>query len=59
MKVQFYRKSVYGNEHMYLIDSDPARLILELIGQKTILDGQMRRFTTLGIEFEEVLAPKA
>jgi len=58
MKIQYYRKSVYGNELIYLIDSNESRAILELIGQKTIGTGQIRRFETLGVQFEEVLQPR-
>ena len=57
--IQYYRKNVFGNELMYLIDSAEAGYILRLICQRTINQNQINLFTNLGIKFEEVLAPKS
>lgn len=58
MTIEFYRKNVYGNELMYLVDEEKSVAILQLIGQKTISKRQMDYFKILGLEFTEVLAPK-
>lgn len=61
MKIKYYRKNVYGNELIYLIEdgetAEQVESILRLIGQKTISRSQIARFETLGIAFEETLAP--
>lgn len=58
MNIQYYRKNVYGNELIYLIDSPQAESILRLIGQKTISERQIGYFESLGLIFEEVIAPR-
>ena len=57
MKVQYYRTRVYGKETLYLVKSEIADTILDLIGQKTILKHQMESFSKIGIVFEEVISP--
>ena len=57
MTIQYYRKSVYGNELIYLVDGEGTENILRLIGTKTISRGQMQRFTELGLKFVETFAP--
>ena len=57
MKVQYYRKNVYGKELIYLIESEETNSMLRLIGQSTISRGQIELFKKLGIQFEEVIAP--
>lgn len=57
-KVQFYTKNVFGNTLIYLVDSNEAQNILNLIGQKIINKFQMRRFSELGIVFEQIINPE-
>lgn len=55
--VEYYTKNVYGKTHNYLVDSDAAKTILSLIGQKTITDQQMAQFGSLGVVFKRVFEP--
>lgn len=59
MKIEFFRKNVYGKELNYLIDTEHSRVILGLIDQSTISEWQMGQFSKLGLEFVEVIAPRA
>lgn len=58
MTIQYYRKNVFGNERNYLVDTANSRVILGLINQTTISEWQIGQFQKLGLEFEEVLAPR-
>ena len=62
MNIKYYRKNVYGNELIYLVEvgetADQVESILRLIGQRTISEGQMARFETLGVKFEETFQPR-
>ena len=57
MKIEFYKKNVYGNELMYLKNQEGAteQAILKLINQKSITEQQMKQFAVLGVEFVQVL----
>lgn len=56
MKIQFYKKNVYGVEKFYLKNNGKQEeAMLRLIGQKTISEEQMKLFEELGIIFEQVL----
>lgn len=56
MKIQFFRKQVYGKTYFYIKDETVGNIWQKLTGQKTInqediiLCGQL-----FGAEFEEVL----
>lgn len=57
MKIQFYRRNVYGVERMYV--EGPLRdTISALTGTKVLLPTQKARLAELGHTFEEVMAPK-
>lgn len=58
MIIKYYRKNVYGNELMYVADPAEALTLELLLSHKTILRTDIALFKSLGIEFEEVLAPK-
>lgn len=62
MTIKYYRKNVYGNELIYLVEggetAEQVDAILSLIGQRTISQSQMTRFETLGVSFEETFAPR-
>lgn len=57
MKIEFYKKNVYGNELMYLKDELQADWMSRILGgQKTISSSQMELFTALfGVTFIQVL----
>ncbi|QGH73369.1 MAG: hypothetical protein [Siphoviridae sp. cttb18] len=56
--VGYYRKQVYGNEHMYIADPKIASAVAQLTGNKILLPNKMEALKNLGFTFEEVLAPK-
>lgn len=58
MKIQYYRKSVYGKELIYLVNTNEAKHMLALISQTTISESQMAHFEVLGVAFEETFAPR-
>lgn len=59
MIIEFYTKNVFGNEKMYVKDSELAPKLSRLIGTLTISDSQMKLISDLfDAEWEEVLAPK-
>lgn len=57
MTIEYYTKQVYGVELYYLVPTREAQAILGLIGQKTILNYQMKAFEKLGISFKRVFEP--
>lgn len=57
MEVQYYTKNVYGNVLIYLVDSEAARAMLSLIGQRTISEHQMELFKRLGHIFTRTFEP--
>ncbi len=57
MKIQYYRKNVYGKECLYI--TGLAELpVGYLTGRKTVTKGDLSCLQDLGHEIEEVLAPK-
>ena len=58
MTIQFYRKNVYGNELMYIQDSQIARAVRELSGHESLPAHAKCALESLGHTFEEVLAPQ-
>lgn len=60
MEITYYRKSVYGNELMYVADKELGIKLSRLIGTLTISESQMKLISDLfDAEWKEVLAPKA
>lgn len=58
--IEYYRKSVYGNELMYVSDPQLANTLTRLIGTVSINQEQMSLMTSLfGTEWKEVIAPRA
>lgn len=57
MKIQYYRKNVYGREAIYLVETAESDTMLRLMGTKTISRRQIELWAKLGFEFEEVIAP--
>lgn len=59
MKIEFYTKNVYGNEMMYVKDTELAPKLSRLIGTLTVSESQMNLISDLfDAEWVEVLAPK-
>lgn len=59
MKIDFYRKNVYGNELMYVKDAELAPKLSRLIGTLTISESQMKLISDLfDAEWVEALAPR-
>jgi hypothetical protein len=56
-KINFYVKSVYGTDMMYVADQKQAQLIKGLTGQKTLTNQVMTSLQALGFTFEQVMQP--
>jgi hypothetical protein len=57
-EITFYRRSVYGVEHMYIADPTMAGYIWGLTGTKTMLKQHKRALELMGYTFTEVLPPR-
>jgi hypothetical protein len=55
MKIQYYKKNVYGREHSYIKDEKTAKAFTKLTGKKTLDDRDMETLKDLGFIFEQVL----
>lgn len=58
MTIEYYTKSVYGNDNMYVANEEIATYVSWLTNKKTISTSDMEALTKLGHNFTEVLAPK-
>lgn len=58
MIIEFYRKNVYGNEHLYPMDYKYSEALYEMTGKTTLTQGIINGLKVLGFTFKEVLAPK-
>lgn len=58
MIIEYYVKSVYGNELIYVKDEQLKKIISNLLGKKTINKKDIHNFERLGITFKEVLPPR-
>jgi len=52
--LEYYKKSVYGRERLYLIDTDKAKAIELMTSLKTIREQDIEALTYLGLEFKQV-----
>lgn len=59
MEINYYVKSVYGNEMAYIADTKKLQAISILTGQKTLSARHMEALEELGFSFKEVIAPRA
>jgi hypothetical protein len=60
IKIQYFKKSVYGNTFEYVADAGKAQILTKLTGQKTIngVTRELLRDLTAGqIEFVETFQP--
>lgn len=60
MQIEYYVKSVYGIECMYIKDQETAHNFRQLTERKTISHSDMNAVAKLfAVEFIQVLPPKA
>lgn len=57
MKVDFYVRSVYGSDRMYVKDETQAKAIFALTKQKTLSPENLRALRFLGVEMNQILPP--
>jgi hypothetical protein len=57
-EITFYRRSVYGVEHMYIAEPTMAGKVQKLTGTKTLLPIHKRALEEMGYTFSEVLPPR-
>ena len=55
--LEYYKKSVYGRERLYLVDKDKAKAIEAMTSLKTIREIDLEALQSLGLEFKEVTSP--
>lgn len=55
--IQFFRREVYGNVLFYIKDPAISCQVAILTGKKTLLPDHKQALESLGLTFEEVLAP--
>ena len=48
--IKYHKKSVYGNEMLYITDAEQARAVQALTGQKTISQRIIDALKMLGVE---------
>ncbi len=59
MKIEYYRKNVYGRELLYFLDQEVANHWLRLTGRQTLTEQDIPHLQALGFVVEEVLAPRS
>lgn len=57
-EITYYRKSVYGNEHIYAADETQAHCLALLTGQKTLTESSLNALAGLGFSLTEILPPR-
>ena len=55
MKIEYYKKNVYGNEHIYIKDKEISAIVHQLTAKKTINEADITALEALGHEFVQVL----
>jgi hypothetical protein len=55
MEIQYFIKSVYGNELMYIKRDDIREFVRNLTGRKTISQKNLEALTNLGFKMVKVL----
>lgn len=58
MKLEYYRKNVYGNDRLYIHGAVVAANVWILTGQKTVSEKHLTALRALGVETEEILQPR-
>ena len=57
-EIEFYKKTVYGNELGYIKDTKLAHAVYCISGKTTLCNTTMKGLAMLGFTFKEVLPPK-
>jgi len=57
MRIEYYIKNVYGNDHMYIVDPEQAHAVGTLTKKKTIDHNDIKALERLGHTLERVHAP--
>lgn len=55
MQIEFYKKSVYGNDMLYIKDEAIANVVRSLTGKKTIDATDIEALKKLGVSFVQVI----
>lgn len=55
MTIEFYKKTVYGNDMLYIKDKSTAEVVRSLTGKKTIDAEDMKSLEKLGVKFIQVI----
>lgn len=55
MTIEYFKKSVYGNDMLYIKDAKQAETIRVLTGKKTIDARDIEMLSRLGITFKQVI----
>lgn len=55
MKIEYYKKNVYGNDYLYIKDKMTATAIQMLTGKKTITEIDKSNLEYLGCTFIQVI----
>lgn len=58
MNIEYYTKTIYGKDTMYIVDKTTAERVQILTGRKTINSNDMIALQALGFTLTEVIAPK-
>jgi hypothetical protein len=58
IKIQYFRRTAYGNTHFYVKDKEQAEAVQQLTNCKTITDSHIAALIRLGIQVEEVIDPR-
>jgi hypothetical protein len=56
-RIEYYRKSVYGEERLYIVGDD-ALVVSQLTNKKTVTIQDLKALDDLGVKSVEVLAPR-
>lgn len=59
MNIEYYIKNVYGIDRIYIKDQKVAEIIARITGRKTLEQIHLNYFKELGINFVEIIPPKA
>ena len=57
-EIQYYIKTVYGNNLMYIVDEEVRVAIQRLTGQRTLTEEAKQALQDLGFTFNQVLPPR-
>ena len=59
LKIEIFSRSVYGEVRIYAADKSQADALGKITGTKTLTSAHMEGLKQLGLDFEQVIDPKA